>query len=289
VNRDPKETSHDPLDDWLASARWPEMPADSTQRLRAYWRGLRSPWSVPFAASAAAAVIVLAAAGWLFWRATSTPPVKVNPLASLPVQNVTLPGRAATALELTLMQAHVRKMTRPKTRLAATRSATATRPADPVNQPPVTLPKVTVVSVAPPPAPPRPAPSSPDPITRLLRGNSTDFQSYLQLVADPQTRAEALAVLDRISSPPIERLMQVLAGPRADLRVPAALALGRIDGPATTRRLVEMIDQNQSRREAFIALASSRGREARAYVRRAAESDQYAGLARSALIASEVQ
>ena len=44
-----------------------------------------------------------------------------------------------------------------------------------------------------------------------------------------------------------------------------------------------------SRREAFIALACSRGKEAQSFVRRAAASESLAGVARSAMIQAEIQ
>jgi hypothetical protein len=259
----------------------------STQRLRDRWIRLTSlprRLFIPVALATAAAIGVLALGGWLWWHAASAPSVQIGQITSPPPAITTtvevearLPGRAPTPLEVALLQAHVRKMALAKSRAAASPKHSADQTAQ-------------TTAPAPPSAPTVDSAPPPTPTARLLQGNTADLQAYLQRVADPRTRADALQTLDRMSPPPTERLLQVLTGPRADLRIPAALALGRIDGPVLTRRLVEMIHLNQSRREAFIALASSRGREARAYVRRAAaESEQYAGLARSAMIASEVQ
>jgi hypothetical protein len=68
------------------------------------------------------------------------------------------------------------------------------------------------------------------------------------------------------------------------LRVAAAWTLGRINGPVVTRRLIEMIEAGENRREAFIALAASRGREAQDYLRQAAASSPFASQARSAMV-----
>jgi hypothetical protein len=54
-----------------------------------------------------------------------------------------------------------------------------------------------------------------------------------------------------------------------------------------TRRLIERVAGNRNARDAFIALASSRGDEARAFMQRAAASDRFAALARSALVQAE--
>jgi len=126
-------------------------------------------------------------------------------------------------------------------------------------------------------------------VALLKQGDDGSTQRYLEQVADPATRHDALSALMMVNPPPTERMIAALSGPRADLRVAAALALGQIDGPVLTRRLIDMVAADQSRREAFIALASSRGAAARAFVRQATESENLAGLARSTLAMNEVQ
>jgi len=116
-----------------------------------------------------------------------------------------------------------------------------------------------------------------------------DVDAFLARVADPKTRGQALATLDTLTNPPTDQLLARLTDRRSDVRVAAALALGRIDGPATTDRLIALIAQGQSRREAFIALAASRGDEARAFLQQAAQSENLGGLVRSTLALSELQ
>jgi RNA polymerase sigma-70 factor (ECF subfamily) len=62
-----------------------------------------------------------------------------------------------------------------------------------------------------------------------------------------------------------------LSGEIADTQV--ARVIGRIDGAATTQRLIMMVELGVNRHEACIALLSSRGREATQFVNAAAERD----------------
>ena len=96
----------------------------------------------------------------------------------------------------------------------------------------------------------------------LDRPDDAAVARYLDLVSDRPTRTDALAALAKLRNPPTECMVQALNDPHVDRRIAAALVLGRIDGPVLTRRLIEMVAADQNRREAFIALASSRGAEA---------------------------
>lgn len=261
---EPRESiSNDPLDQWLAEARWAAPTAESSRRLRGAWleisRRRLSSWRR--GAVAAAAMIVVVVGVWFVIR--EEPPAVVQIAIESPpakVVSAQLPGRAPTARELVLFNAAVRKKAKGSESMAST-------PPQVVSQ--------TVVSE--------------NAIARLWRGSPADFQRYLEQIANSETRQRALHALDNTTDLPTERLIQALAHPRADLRVSAAIALGHIDGPVLTKRLIDMIERDQSRREAFIALASSRGREAQRYVQTAAVSEQYAGIARSAIIASTLQ
>jgi hypothetical protein len=84
-------------------------------------------------------------------------------------------------------------------------------------------------------------------------------------------------------------MLAALNDPVVERRIAAALVLGRIDGPVLTQRLIAMVAADQNRREAMIALASSRGKEARAFVEQAATSPQLSGLARSTLAMKEIR
>jgi hypothetical protein len=281
--RDPS-SQPDPLDAWLAQARWEEPTAMSTERLKQRWmdlsRARRHPMRMVLAIAAS---ILLVSSLWIFVesRHSHGPTIALNPFEqTVEAAPVRLPGREMTGLERTLVEAQIRNEERRKKQQGTTRPDAA---------------------------PERTREGADLRASQLIQSKSLQARSdtrvhhpvaaeksptfavrpFLERVADPSTRSASLAELDHLKSPPIEQLLTFLSDPRGDLRIAAALALGRIDGPILTRRLINMIERNQSRREAFIALASSRGRDAQLYVRGAAASDQFAGIARSAVIASQ--
>jgi len=102
--------------------------------------------------------------------------------------------------------------------------------------------------------------------TLLSRGDARSFQYYLSFVQDDGLGEIALAAADLVKTPPMEMLFATLESTLETQRIAAAHVIGRIDGPAATRRLIEMIDQGISRQEACVALLSSRGEEAARYV-----------------------
>jgi hypothetical protein len=136
--------------------------------------------------------------------------------------------------------------------------------------------------------------SSSDERRRLIAGmisrtSASDVQAYLGLVSHPDTRDDALAALNGAKAPLVEAFFDTLDAPRTDLRVAAAMALGRIEQPTVSQRLIEMVASDRNRREAFLALAASREQVARQFMQRAAQSHRFAGQARSALAQVEVQ
>jgi HEAT repeat protein len=110
------------------------------------------------------------------------------------------------------------------------------------------------------------------------------IEIYLNLVSDRATSSDALAALDQVKTPPTDTFFAALSDPHISLRLAAAKVLGRIDGPQTTQRLVAMTERNQSRREALIALADSRGPEARQFLAEAGRAGPLAGTVRSILL-----
>jgi hypothetical protein len=127
-------------------------------------------------------------------------------------------------------------------------------------------------------------------ITALVRRRSPDaLQRYLELVNDLARRADALAAMQAMANPPVEQLLPLLCGPRADLRLAAAAALGQIDQPQVTRRLIQLAATEHCRREAFLALATSRDDDARRFVQQAANTERLASWAKSALAQTRFQ
>jgi HEAT repeat protein len=82
----------------------------------------------------------------------------------------------------------------------------------------------------------------------------------------------------------MELIFSELNNPRIAMRTVAARALGQIDGPATTARLVEMVTADTNRREALMALAYSNGPEAKEFLARALSSATLRSAVRSVLL-----
>jgi hypothetical protein len=116
----------------------------------------------------------------------------------------------------------------------------------------------------------------------LRRDPARSVPAYLAFLADPATSAAALAALDDVPGPPVGALFASLNDPRRANRLAAARALGRIDGPVVTARLAAMVRRNVNRHEALAALASSDGREAKAFFERALASKELGAYARTA-------
>jgi len=121
-------------------------------------------------------------------------------------------------------------------------------------------------------------------ITGLLRREPSEVAGgYLELVRDPATSHDALACLDDVR-PSTDVFFARLDDPRIAIREAAASVLGRIDGPQTTARLIDMARRNRNRREALLALADSRGPEARRFLATNDRSGPLAGPIRSVLL-----
>jgi len=107
----------------------------------------------------------------------------------------------------------------------------------------------------------------------LSRGEPASLEQFLNLVANDRTAEAALAAAQSLKNPPMDLLFSSLSDPLEARRIAAARVIGRIDGAATTRRLIAMVESGVNRHEACIALLSSRGKEAVRYVDAAAQRD----------------
>jgi hypothetical protein len=109
--------------------------------------------------------------------------------------------------------------------------------------------------------------------TLLSRGEPTSLEQFLNFVANERTAEASLAAALSLKNPPMDLLFSSLSDPLEARRIAAARVIGRIDGDATTRRLIAMVESGVNRHEACIALLSSRGTEAVRYVDAAAQRD----------------
>jgi hypothetical protein len=107
----------------------------------------------------------------------------------------------------------------------------------------------------------------------LARGEPVSLRQFLAFVENDRTAERALAAAQSVKNPPMDLLFAALSEPLEAGRIAAARVIGRIDGAATTQRLIAMVESGVNRHEACIALLSSRGPEAMRYVGTAADRD----------------
>lgn len=100
----------------------------------------------------------------------------------------------------------------------------------------------------------------------LGRGDVESLRLYLSNVAGEPLAETALAAAEQTPHPPTDLLFAALRSPSELERLAAARVLGRIDGPATTERLITLLEEGTSRQEACVALLTSRGQEALNFV-----------------------
>jgi hypothetical protein len=115
----------------------------------------------------------------------------------------------------------------------------------------------------------------------LSRGDAAAVAAYLDFVQRRETRASALAALDRVAEPPVALLFEFLKSPRQTQRLAAAVALGQIDGPDVSRRLIDMVLSDVPCHEALVALVASPGQEPSRFVSQARSHPLLAGSVRS--------
>jgi HEAT repeat protein len=116
----------------------------------------------------------------------------------------------------------------------------------------------------------------------LARGDTAALGDYLNYVQSDTIGETALSAAELVQNPPMEMLFGVLQSPSELTRLAAARVIGRIDGPATTQRLIAMVEQGTSRQEACVALLSSRGEDAVNFVTNARANPVLAGLLQTA-------
>jgi hypothetical protein len=112
----------------------------------------------------------------------------------------------------------------------------------------------------------------------LTRGDLPSVGAYLDFVSQRNYADRAMAALDRVEAPPVDLLFGFLRGAQTPRRLAAALVLGRIDGPETSRKLFQMVCGGVGRQEAMVALLASSGKEASHYVKLAKQDISLAGI-----------
>ncbi len=101
----------------------------------------------------------------------------------------------------------------------------------------------------------------------LIRNDARATSLFLNFVGAPRTSSAALAALRDSPQPPVTLLFQALDSPWQSQRAAAAVALGQVDHPLVSAKLIEMARRNDHRQEAFIALLASSSRDASHFLR----------------------
>jgi hypothetical protein len=94
-------------------------------------------------------------------------------------------------------------------------------------------------------------------VALIGRGDRQAVAVYLDLVAERPTREAALAALNGVDAPPVDLMFQSLASKDRSRRTAAALALGSLNDPRVTARLIHMVVGRGNRQEALMALLAS--------------------------------
>jgi len=112
----------------------------------------------------------------------------------------------------------------------------------------------------------------------FARRDGRSLAVFLASVRDRSTFDSALAVLDAATDPPLEELLAFFDSSRQQERYAAALVLGRINEPAASQRLINMVLHDQRRREALFALVARDDDQAALFVDSAGHDPTLQGL-----------
>lgn len=269
------------LDRWLSEARWPEAVPGAQERLTVAWQRARRREQlrgIAWRASAATASVLIVIGGSLVWRVVRRPAGPTFVQVSRQVEVLAEPPRRPTPFEAAIAQAMDKR--------PPVRNAKASLVAKIVAPAPLEIEQVATELSRRELTPARRR----ELLTALARdGSDHALDVYLDQLSKPGTQRDALAALGDVDRPPVEALLRRLQDPLVTRRLAAARALGWIDGSDLTRRLADMARQNHSRREAMMALASSRGQEARQFVENAAQGGPLAGVAKSVLLQNQLE
>jgi hypothetical protein len=253
IDRHPRSLEPDDaaLDTLLAQARWPEPSPASTQRLQRAWRRNWPARNVRLAYFAAAAVVVLSAGIALLLSLRDSHQAGIPSIAVAPVPGVPPAELRAPIAESKLYVADSRE---PTARERMAMCDISHRKRSRAKNPPA-----------------RSTPPAPVAVPNLRWPPSTAASSQSRPASDGNSR--------------IEDLLAELSSPRIAARYAAVRELARIDGPATTSMLIDLVEQNIHRREALAALllcAANNDELARTYLADARESRGMEALVRSA-------
>ncbi len=116
---------------------------------------------------------------------------------------------------------------------------------------------------------------------RLLTAeDEMSIEIYLGLIHDATVAGEVLSVADELGEPVLVKLLERLDNEDENLRLAAALALGRANGPMVTSELIRRVTSAEppaGQRETWIALVACRGWQAEKFLAYAARQPRLLG------------
>jgi hypothetical protein len=114
---------------------------------------------------------------------------------------------------------------------------------------------------------------------RLLAASSAPaVRTFLSLASQPPLRSDALAAAESLSTPPTTELLALLQDDDKQMRLAAAMTLGRINGPQVTAALIAIVtDERAASTEAWLALLACRGESAEQFLASASQHPRMLG------------
>lgn len=307
-DREKPAPSNDPLDGWLARAEFPSAPGESTERLRREWRTIwkttpRSHGMLWVGAAVAAMICVTTAVGWKLAQSSQISRLRQMVIAesgrsqsteTMPplvarVSKHSVTARAPTALEMRMLAVIERREREAAMAPKVVAQAPATRDSVVAEKESVDKRSSSTLLAA---ARDVRSPTSvrvAAMASMLRKADDASIGIYLTFAADPATKSLAMSAADAVNEPPTDALLRKLNDSHIATRMASAAVLGRIDGPETTRKLADLVLKNENRREALFALAASRGPEAKAFLDRAARTNELSSAVASTMIQTSYQ
>ena len=112
----------------------------------------------------------------------------------------------------------------------------------------------------------------------LTADSDAALRAFLAVLPNQSIREDALAAADATANPPTARLLALLKDEDKQVRLSAAMVLGRLNGPQVTAALIAIVtDEPAAPTEAWLALLACRGPSAEQFLASASQHPRMLG------------